>query len=95
MPSVYLSDEQMEAVHSLIASTVNSSRVRLDPETRPLRDAAEKLAKVIMGRRCKHCGSEPARRSDGICDPCQAWKHIYGVLPPKHLLEKRQRRGVA
>ena len=95
MPSVYLSDEQMEAVHSLIASTVNHSRVRLDPDTKPLREAAEKLGKVIMGRRCRHCGSEPARRSDGICDPCNGWRHIYGVLPPKELLEQRQGRGVA
>lgn len=95
MPSVYLSDKQMEAVYSLLASTVNNGRVRSDPDAQPLVEAADRMAKVIMRRRCKHCGSEPSRRSDGICDPCHSYKRINGVLPPPHLLEKRRRRGVA
>ena len=50
-------------------------------------------------RWCSHCDVDRARRRDGVCDACNAYRSKYGRLPPagvvRRRLERREERRLA
>lgn len=43
---------------------------------------------------CLHCDLEPRVYRNGLCRPCNAYKHKYGHHPPTRVLRARVTRAV-
>jgi hypothetical protein len=53
-----------------------------------LHRALRRLGKTMDAALCKHCHERPYRRSNRLCDRCNAYLHAYGTLPSEPTLRR-------
>lgn len=81
-----LTAAEVVETHDLLAHLIRHAKGQESPA---LRSMMKKLRRLGISLRCKHCDNRMARREDGICDPCHAYRDHYGLLPPPKTLLKR------
>lgn len=92
-----LSPSEIELL--LTAIEITTAHIRADPEpglsARPFVRLGHKMSEELLSRVCRHCLDQPTRRSNRLCDPCNAYRARYGRLPGPDVLERRAQRRIA